>query len=423
MVDCFIHASDLHLDQQIAGIGRLVEYEDDIARDLARAARGALESLVDLAIDRLASFVVLAGDIFDDGSAFPAVQLHFHDQLRRLDDEGIPVFICHGNHDPLDKDFTRTGRLPDNVKVFGTENPETFCVPLRNGPGSAAVSGLSFSQRHEEENLALRFHDLEPVDVPHVAVLHADLGGSKDHLPYAPCKMSDLADAPVDYWALGHIHLRAVEDLGPGRYAAYCGNLQGRKFKASECHPKGALVVPIGEHGIGEPEFVACDRVRFVMSVVTVDADQEIEDVIRAARDAAKQAGNAAGDRPIVWSLRLEGWHSDLSELRKEFDRIDSTENDRQEVRDLLNGGGRASFDFAVKHHIPIDDLVVAGGFRAELVGAARDENEVATKINEFVAGLPRSVKEQFDNDEAASTEIAGLMIENLRLFLAGNDG
>jgi exonuclease SbcD len=421
MADCFIHASDLHLDQQIAGIGRLVEYEDDIARDLARAARGALESLVDLAIDRSASFVVLAGDIFDDGSAFPAVQLHFHDQLRRLDDEGIPVFICHGNHDPLDKDFTRTGRLPDNVKVFGTENPETFCVPLRNGPGSAAVSGLSFSQRHEEENLALRFHDLEPVDVPHVAVLHADLGGSKDHLPYAPCKMSDLADAPVDYWALGHIHLRAVEDLGPGRYAAYCGNLQGRKFKASECHPKGALVVPIGEHGIGEPEFVACDRVRFVMSVVTVDADQEIEDVIRAARDAAKQAGNAAGDRPVVWSLRLEGWHSDLSELRKVFD---YDKSDPLEIRDLLNDGGLAEFDDKdVKNPLLIDELVAAGGFPAELVGATKEENEVGTKIDELVADLLPTVKEQFDYDKAARTEIARLTFENLRLFLAGNDG
>jgi exonuclease SbcD len=421
MADCFIHASDLHLDQQIAGIGRLVEYEDDIARDLARAARGALESLVDLAIDRSASFVVLAGDIFDDGSAFPAVQLHFHDQLRRLDDEGIPVFICHGNHDPLDKDFTRTGRLPDNVKVFGTENPETFYVPLRNGPGSAAVSGLSFPERHVEENLALRFHDLEPVDVPHVAVLHADLGGSKDHLPYAPCKMSDLADAPVDYWALGHIHLRAVEDLGPGRYAAYCGNLQGRKFKASECHPKGALVVPIGEHGIGEPEFVACDRVRFVMSVVTVDADQEIEDVIRAARDAAKQAGNAAGDRPIVWSLRLEGWHSDLSELRKVFD---YDKSDPLEIRDLLNDGGLAEFDDKdVKNPLLIDELVAAGGFPAELVGATKEENEVGTKIDELVADLLPTVKEQFDYDKAARTEIARLTFENLRLFLAGNDG
>jgi DNA repair exonuclease SbcCD nuclease subunit len=421
MADCFIHASDLHLDQQIAGIGRLVEYEDDIARDLARAARGALESLVDLAIDRSASFVVLAGDIFDDGSAFPAVQLHFHDQLRRLDDEGIPVFICHGNHDPLDKDFTRTGRLPDNVKVFGTENPETFYVPLRNGPGSAAVSGLSFPERHVEENLALRFHDLEPVDVPHVAVLHADLGGSKDHLPYAPCNMSDLADAPVDYWALGHIHLRAVEDLGPGRYAAYCGNLQGRKFKASECHPKGALVVPIGEHGIGEPEFVACDRVRFVMSVVTVDADQEIEDVIRAARDAAKQAGNAAGDRPVVWSLRLEGWHSDLSELRKVFD---YDKSDPLEIRDLLNDGGLAEFDDKdVKNPLLIDELVAAGGFPAELVGATKEENEVGTKIDELVADLLPTVKEQFDYDKAARTEIARLTFENLRLFLAGNDG
>jgi DNA repair exonuclease SbcCD nuclease subunit len=421
MTDCFIHASDLHLDQNIAVIGRLAEYEDGIATHLASEARGALESLVDLAIDRSASFVVLAGDIFHDGSAIPAVQLHFHDQLGRLDDEEIPVYICHGNHDPLDENFRRTGKPPGNVKVFRTEDPQTFFPRLRSGPGKVAVSGLSFSNPHEEENLALRFHDLEPVDVPRVAVLHADLGGNKDHLPYAPCSKSDLTEAPVDYWALGHIHLRDVVDLGPGRYAAYCGNLQGRSFKDSECHPKGALVVPISEHGIGEPEFVACDRVRFVESVVTVDEDHEIEDVLRAARDKAEQAGNAAGDRPVVWSLRLEGWFSNPSELREAFD---YDENDPLEIRDLLNGGGLAEFDDKdVKNPLSIDELVAAGGFPAELVGAAKEENKVGTKIDELVADLFASVDKQFDYDEAARTEIARLTFENLRLFLAGNDG
>ena len=421
MTDCFIHASDLHLDQAIGAVGRLAEYEDDIATRLALEARGALESLVDLAIDRSASFVVLAGDIFHDGSAIPAVQLHFHDQLGRLDDEEIPVYICHGNHDPLDESFRRTGKLPGNVEVFGTEDPETFFPRLRSGHGSAAVSGLSFSQQHEEENLALRFHDLEPVDVPRVAVLHADLKGHPGHLPYAPCSKSDLAKAPVDYWALGHIHLRAVEDLGPGRYAAYCGNLQGRNFKPSECHPKGALVVPISEHGIGEPEFVACDRVRFVKSVVTVDADQEIEDVLRAVKDTALQVGNAAEARPVVWSLQLEGWYSDPAELRKAFEH---DENTRQEYRDLLNGGGRAVFDDTdIKNPLPIEELVAAGGFPAELMGAATDENEVETIIRELVAGLPPSVREQFGDAEAASTEVSALTRENFRLFLAGNDG
>ncbi len=425
MTDCFIHASDLHLDQAIGAVGRLADYEDDIARHLALEARGALESLVDLAIDRSASFVVLAGDIFHDAKAVPAVQLHFYDQLRRLADEKIPVFICHGNHDPLHEGFRRTGNLPDEVHVFENKNPmpPPKTVPLRSGHGSVAVSGLSFSQRYEEENLALRFHDLEPVDVPHIAVLHADLEGHTGHKAYAPCSLSDLREAPVDYWALGHIHLRAVEDLGPGRYAAYCGNLQGRHFKDSECHPKGALVVPISEHGIGEPEFVACDRVRFVKSDVTVDADQEIADVLREARDEAERVGNDAGDRPVVWSLRLEGWFSNTSELRDAF-KYSKNDHWHVEIRDLLNGGGLAEFhDKDVKNPLSVDELVAAGGFPAELVGATKEENEVGTKIDELVADLLASVEEQFDYDEAARTEIARLTFENLRLFLAGNDG
>ena len=432
MADCFIHASDLHLDQPIGDIGSLTEYEDDISTNLALAARGALEELVNLAITREASFVVLAGDIFHDGSANPAVQLHFHDQLSRLGKEipEIPVFICHGNHDPL-ANFRRTGKLPSNVTVFGTENPMVDAagaaieyVPLRSGNGFAAVSGLSFSTQEEEENLALRFHALERPDVPHVAVLHAALGDLQGHSSYAPCKESDLKEAPVDYWALGHIHLRRVVDLGPGRYAAYCGNLQGRHFKPSECHPKGALVVPISEHGIGKPEFAPCDKVRFVESVVTVNADQEIEDVIRAARDVAEQVGNAAEDRPVVWSLELEGWHPNPSELEEEFLRMDNTEIDRQEVRDLLNGGGRAFFGCVkVKNPLSVDEVVAAGGFPAELVGAARDETKVDGLVDELVACLPRTVRNQFVDDEAARTEVARLTMQNLRLFVEGNDG
>ena len=66
---------------------------------------------------------------------------------------------------------------------------------------------------------------------------------------------------------------------------------------------------------------------------------------------------------------------------------------------------------------------MAAGGFPAELVGATKEENEVGTKIDELVADLLPSVEEQFDYDKAARTEIARLTFENLRLFLAGNDG
>jgi hypothetical protein len=135
---------------------------------------------------------------------------------------------------------------------------------------------------------------LEPACRPHVAVLHANLGGDKDHGPYAPCTITDLVAAPVDYWALGHIHLRQLRVLAPNRYAAYCGNLQGRNFKDAECHPKGAYVVPVEDGQIGEPAFVPCDRVRFVQDDVLVEPDDDIEAVLQKVAGVMEAEGVSA---------------------------------------------------------------------------------------------------------------------------------
>ena len=113
MTDCFIHASDLHLDAPLGRLGRL---GDEVRGRLAAKAGEAWSSLVELTIAEGASFLVLAGDIFHDGVGNTSVQLNFHDGLRRLEAEKIQVLICHGNHDPLTDNFRRIGPLPGNVE-------------------------------------------------------------------------------------------------------------------------------------------------------------------------------------------------------------------------------------------------------------------------------------------------------------------
>jgi DNA repair protein SbcD/Mre11 len=85
------------------------------------------------------------------------------------------------------------------------------------------------------------------VDVPHIGLLHANVGSNPDHAPYAPCSVEDLRRGEMDYWALGHIHRREIvldgSDGGP--WAVYPGNLQGRSPKPSERGAKGASVVHV----------------------------------------------------------------------------------------------------------------------------------------------------------------------------------
>ena len=58
----FIHAADIHLDSPLLS---LEEYPGAPLEEIRLATRKALARRVDLAIEREATFVVIAGDLFD----------------------------------------------------------------------------------------------------------------------------------------------------------------------------------------------------------------------------------------------------------------------------------------------------------------------------------------------------------------------
>jgi len=425
VTDCFIHASDLHLDARLGGLGRL----DGETRDrLVGEARQAWSDLVRTTIDREASFLVIAGDVFHQEVAQPLAQRDFHDGLRDLEAEGIPVLVCHGNHDPLTDGFKRIGNLPGNVTIFPAGSPTTIKVQLRSG-ASAYVSGLSFAETSETDNLAVRFQDIAQPDGPHIAVLHANLNGDPNHDPYAPCTLDDLRAAHVDYWALGHIHLRAIHAFGSGRYAAYCGNLQGRSFKPAECHPKGALVVPIENGRIGSPEFVDCDRVRFVHEKVPVRPEDEVEDVLVKVEEVARQQGSMARGRPVALSLVLTGRHPSPPSIRS----IIEIGNDLlEQLPRLLNGGGLARAESRVANHRSREELISSGGFRAQVLKTF-DAEVIQEELARLVLEMPLSVVSGLRTDEdlgadpgtvtsALFDEIVSLAEELLLSTLDGHD-
>src|SRR5438132_3466083 len=148
----FIHAADLHLDTPFAAIGRVAP---EIAGRLRDASLEAYDVLTRLAIEREAAFVVFAGDIYDSADRGVRAQLRFLRGVERLGERGIPVFVAHGNHDPLDG-WSAIRRTPANLTVFGGDAVETHPV-VREGELLAQVYGTSYPHRDVSENLALRF--------------------------------------------------------------------------------------------------------------------------------------------------------------------------------------------------------------------------------------------------------------------------
>ena len=228
-----LHAADLHIDSPLRGLSR---YEGAPEEDLRLATRRALENLVRLAIELPVDAVLLAGDVYDGDWKDYQTGLYFSRQMGILGRAGIPVYMVSGNHDAQNRTM-RTLKLPDNVRVLTTGNPET----VRNEKIGLAVHGQGFAQWDLTENLAAGYPARDG-GLFNVGLLHTGLeGGHSDHKRYAPCTVADLEARDYDYWALGHIHTQQIVREEP--WIVYPGNIQGRH--ARESGPKGCIVVTV----------------------------------------------------------------------------------------------------------------------------------------------------------------------------------
>ncbi len=331
----FVHAADLHLDTPFQGIGQVSPEVAELLRD---ASLDAFDALVDQTLDAGAAFLLLAGDIYDGAERGLRAQLRFVKGLERLAEQGVPVFICHGNHDPLGGarsggaaggGWSAVRSWPENVTIFAADQVRRIPVE-QAGSAIAQVYGISYGRRDVTENLALRFSREEGEGL-HVAMLHANVGSNAEHAPYSPCSLDDLRDRGMDYWALGHVHSRRVlhEDEP---WAVYPGNTQGRSFKPSEQGQKGAYLVEADGNRVRGLRFLQTERLRFRWEGLDVSGFDDLADLRRGLAEFAAAARADCGAAGLILDVRLEGTgpvHADLAcsggaeevlrDLRQEF--------------------------------------------------------------------------------------------------------
>lgn len=321
----FIHAADLHLDAAFLGLSR--EAPKKLTDRLRNATFTALQRLLELCVRERPDFLVLSGDIYNQEDRSLPAQLALHDACVRLHELAIPVFIVHGNHDPLSS-CLKTLRWPDNVTIFG-EHVEAFPV-FRRAPqtqdaapdtrsatdrsvriGSsttgttgvtgapiapiALVYGVSHATNRESRNLAARFTRTQGGTEPclHVGVLHAMPGSSaSDAERYAPFSQEDLVASGMDYWALGHIHDRREICRKP--LTLYSGCTQG--LHINEPGEKGCLLVTAQPEEDGG--FTLTAAFRPLGPVVWLTLDVPLDDENDAPHDDKSAASEHADDIP-----------------------------------------------------------------------------------------------------------------------------
>jgi DNA repair protein SbcD/Mre11 len=166
------------------------------------------------------------------------------------------------------------------------------------------VHGQSFKPGPVPHNLAASY----PAPLRgcfNIGLLHTSLAGaSGDHDPYAPCKLEDLTSRGYDYWALGHIHRRAVHSRDP--HVVFPGNLQGRH--ARESGPKGCYVVDVDDAGrTVSAEFVALDVVRWHRADIDLKGCHSEGELAEGLRDALQQAHRQSDGRAAAVRIVLNG--------------------------------------------------------------------------------------------------------------------
>jgi exonuclease SbcD len=303
----FIHSADIHLDSPLRGLAR---YEGAPVGQTQNVTRRAFIHLIDLACQERVDFVLLVGDLYDVDWKDYNTGLFFNQQMSRLREANIPVFIVRGNHD-AGNSITRQLCLPDNVTELNTHAAETIILEQFG----VAIHGQGFADKVTTENLASHY----PQSVKgyyNIGLLHTSLNGREGHATYAPCTLTELLSLDYDYWALGHIHKNEVLYQKP--YIVFPGNLQGRHVR--ETGAKGCVMVEVTEQKTTLSHH-ALDVLRWEICSLEASELAYPEELLDKARLAVTHALQNADGRPLAVRFNIQGTCPIHAELHSRSER------------------------------------------------------------------------------------------------------
>ena len=410
---CLVHAADLHLDTPFEGIAGPAPH---VAEALREASLGAWDDLVRFTIDQGAAALLLAGDLYDGAQRGVRAQIRVQHGLSDLARAGVQTFVVHGNHDPLDG-WSAIREWPRGVRVFGHEEVEVAPI-TRESATVGYVHGISYGRRDVAANLAARFRRGDAPG-PHIGLLHTNAGGSPDHAAYAPCSLSDLQAAGMDYWALGHIHKRQILRSGDP-WIVYPGNLQGRSPKASETGAKGAYLVEVDTDPVAfhAPVFHPLDRVRFATCPYDVAGHVDLPSLYSGLRDGLEALRDEHAGRGVLARVVLEGRGDVIADLRRPEALIHLCAELRQAfvdatpflwVESLVDRAApaldlpaiRARGEFSAEVLLRAEELI-ADPAELTAFGAARDAQLHAGQVGRQVSELPADAEAEILSEALA---------------------
>lgn len=409
----FVHAADIHLDSPLRS---LALRDPDLADLIGNATRRAFVRVVDLCFDEQVDALLLAGDLYDGDQTSMKTARFLAEQLRRLHEAGIRVFVIRGNHDALSR-ISKELTLPDTVKLFGGR-AEAIAIERDRSQFPIAIHGLSFAQPHAPESLLGKYR-LPVEGAVNIGLMHTSLGGASGHDLYAPCSLADLQGTGFRYWALGHVHKRSVVEGGCA--IVMPGMPQGRDI--NEAGVKSVTLVTIADDRSLRIEERVTSIAQFERVAVDATGIVDWRDLVASLAQALEQARGDVASEHLVTRLRVTGATPLAWRIRRDLDLLKTEADDRASVigscwveklevdcqaAGMVTG---SSADPLIELRRLIDE---------EVIGSNAYETEVAAIAEELRAQLPQECRGLLGTDEEAlKAMIAGLVKDGSEDVLA----
>lgn len=317
-------AADLHLGRRPTRLPEALTGRIP-ARELGPA--GALERLVDLAIEEEVHALLLAGDVVEGRHDFFEAYRELRDAVVRLLEADVRVLAVAGNHD------TRVlPRLADELEGFELlgRGGAWEAATLSGGGEEATVWGWSFPAPAVREN-PLADHRFERGPGANLGLLHCDRdqAGSR----YAPVPTRSLESTELDAWLLGHVH--RPDELSTPRPAGYLGSLTG--LDPGEPDRRGPWRVTVEATAVRDITHVPLGPLRWVAEDVSLEGLEEPEEARVRVLERLREIDRAIVEErtpPRAVGVRLT--FTGRTRFRREVEELFA----REELDDLRVGDG-----------------------------------------------------------------------------------
>jgi DNA repair protein SbcD/Mre11 len=398
----FLHAADVHLGRPFSGLERSSPHLADLFR---RAGQVAWERIVETAIARKVDAVTLAGDIFDSSNPSVRARVVFREGIQRLYEEGIPVFLAAGNHDPLSTFSDSLKNLP-GLHLFGPE-------PEKGGDASGEITqgvltyGAGFPKADTRENLARRFRRDSGSELA-IGVLHTNVSGSTGHRNYAPCTLDDLTATGMDVWCLGHVHSAAI--LRDYPLILYPGASQGARL--DESGPRGCYLVTVTGGNEIAAEFLPVAPVRWEALHLEVSSDSGGEELVSLAESAcADLCSDDESLEAVVVALNVTGRPRASSDREEDVIPLLAERLERLPVPVFLG----PVHDLTCRQ-VNLESLESEEGFLGDFLRLWRSTAQDKDALRELTAGVRGELLRKIGRSPVGGTALAGMLSSDTML-------